>query len=293
MEMSKQAAAHWYQIDMGDGPHNLQGMTPYALTYQSTLVLTILIGSLMSHSAITTKGKPYIDAANYLRQSGSNVPFMLTETAGQIGGGAPDLGPTFGSTLWSVDWQMYCMSQGIARIAATMRPNAAHSLWIPIDDLEVQNHTGQAVRAPYYAQPFIADFIGTSKPGPNVIEQDMKDDHFTAYAAYEGNKLTRIALVDLLKWSPPNGTRPQRNVSISVNNGQKVRVARLAAEHGAYSGGVDFDGKNITYAGQQWSKKIDNGKGHPDQQAFETPDVKQGVLMVKMMASEAVIVHLD
>lgn len=218
---------------------------------------------------------------------------MLTETAGQIGGSAPDLGPTFGSTLWSVDWQLYCMSRSIARIAATMRPNAPHSLWIPDANVTAQGQRGQAVRAPYYAQVFVADFVGSSTTGASVLEWEGQEDRFTAYAAYEAGRLVRIGLVDLSEWSPSNGTRPARSVSIPVGRGQSVRVARLAAEQGAYSGGIDFNGMNITYAGQQWSKKVDDGVGHPLKPVFETPGVEGGAVSVELRASEAVIVHLD
>ena len=59
--------------------------------------------------------------------------------------------------------------------------------------------------------------------------------------------------------------------------------------------GYDIGGSdaNVTWAGEQWSYKIDNGKGHfPHGKQEETVQVKKGVAEVKVPDSEAVIVWI-
>lgn len=143
------------------------------------------------------------------------------------------------------------------------------------------------MRAPYYAQPYIADFIGKSGK-TKVTNQDLQSDHLTAYAAYDGGKLSRIALVNMNSWNGTNQTtRPEQAFNVHVGSGsQSVAVERLTAPTGAHAQ------NNLTWAGQQWTYEsmgvgVIVNKNHTEQ-----VPVKNGIAAVNVSASEAVMVSL-
>ena len=186
------------------------------------------------------------------------------------------------------------MSQGVARVDGTGRPAANHSLFVPVAG--IPGSPGPQVRGPYYAQLFAADFIGKTNGATGVANLDLKSDFLTAYAAYTADKkLARVALTNLHEWNASGGaTRPAQAFAVKVPAGTaSVRVGRLTAQAGAEAGGFDNNGQNITWAGQQWSYKVDDGKGHPNAASTETVAVANGVAVVSVKASEAVIVYIQ
>lgn len=251
----------------------------------------------MNHSAIVEKGIPYVAGIQYLKANHPDIIYALTETAAVESQSytTPDFGDVFGTALWSVDWQMYCMTQGVARISAGMRPQSNHSLWVPVPGVTGPTSQPQ-VGAPFYAQPYVADFVGNAAASTTVVEQDLNDPMLTAYAAYEGSKLVRIAIVNLVAWSEGmnQGSRPATTIQIPVpKTVTKTQLARLTAADGAYSRGIDVNGQAITYAGQYWSKTHGNGVTQGSA-TFENPSVgSNGVVTVTVNASEAVILHLS
>ena len=182
------------------------------------------------------------------------------------------------------------MAQGVARIDGTQRPAALHSLFVPVNG--IPDNPGPSVRAPFYAQPFIADFI---KSTTGVVEMGLNSDFLTAYAAYNANGLARVALVNLHEWNAGDNTqRGNQTFVLKVPTSTKnVTVGRLTAAAGAEAGGFDNGGQNITYAGQQWSYSVDNGKGHPSAASTTKVQVSNGVATVSVKDSEAVVVYVQ
>lgn len=214
----------------------------------------------MNHTEIKAKFHNHEKSLSYLNSYGK-IPYILSETGSSLSGGLK-LSGVFGGCLWSVDFQLYAMSRGVARVASTQRPVSKHSLWTPLACLP--GVPGPSVRPLFYAQPFIADLLGKSGK-TDVVEMDLQSDVFTAYGAYEGDTLARIALINMRQWHEGGGKQPG-NHTFSVNvpgNATTVTVQALHADAGSEALGFDLNSnQNITWAGYQWSYSVDNGKGH-------------------------------
>lgn len=235
----------------------------------------------MNHQAIIDRFENYTRSINYTRQQ--NLSYVLSEVGNSLEGKANlTFQAVLGSALWSVDFQMYAMTLGVERVNMAMKPIGGFSLWLPH---ETDGYL-PAVRAPYYAQPYIADFMG--KTGAQVLNQDLKSKRLSAYAAYDQGRLARIALVNLNLW---NGTdqseRPVQTFNVQANVDQNcVQVRRLTAPTGAYANDT------ITWAGQQWTYESNGMSVTTNQTLSEPVPVQNGVAQVDVAASEAVMVML-
>ncbi|KAJ5259231.1 hypothetical protein N7478_012212 [Penicillium angulare] len=275
----KLAAWHWYQLS-----------TDYTTSEE-------LQTYLMNHTAITTHFEPLKSQIAYLKKNDSSISFVLSETGSgtqssiEIQGG-------FGAALWCIDFQLYSLSQGVSRVDATHRPAAFHSYWVPDDSAGTIN-PGPQVRAVWYALPFIADFLGQS-PG-KVSEIDLQSDTLAAYAIYNSssNDVSRLAIINLQTWVNGDGSgssRGSENVSVPVPSGvSSVYVRRLQSAAGAFAMGFDYAGpaENVTWAGEQWSYSIDQGKGHRVEGVSEkeTYSVSDGVFEIQIQDSEALSIE--
>lgn len=263
------------------------------ITYYDILIeflTNIGIQQIMNHTAIKQKFRNHEKSLAYLNSHGK-VPYVLSETGSSLSGGL-DLSGVFGDCLWSVDFQLYAMSNGVARVASTQRPVSKHGLWTPLAGLP--GVPGPSVRPLFYAQAFIADFLGKSGK-TNVVEMNLQSDVFTAYAAYEESTLARIALVNMRQWHESGGKqRGNHTFSVKVpGNAAQVTVQELHADAGSEALGFDLDPKqNITWAGYQWSYGVDNGKGHQVGSPGTNVQVRNGVATVEVLNTEAVILHI-
>lgn len=257
----------------------------------------IAVGLMTNHSAITERFKVY--APNLKASQSKNIPYAIDEDAAVLGGAPITFAGGFGFTLWSVDFNLVAMSRGVARVSnLAARPSADRAFWCP-DNSGGPNSPGPQVRAPYPAAIFVADFIG--KGNVAVTEIDTKRDLLSAYAAYDSGskKLQRVALVNMRLY---NGTktdkRGKETFKVQVGKGiQSVKVQRLHAERGVGAMGYDFGGSNsnVSWAGEQWSHSLDQGKGHYTTGKVEESTVKvtNGVASVDVPDSEAVMVFVQ
>ncbi|GAB1312749.1 Glycoside hydrolase family 79 protein [Madurella fahalii] len=242
---------------------------------------------LLNHTALRRKLGNYSASIQYTRNT-AGAKFILSETGGPLGV-TDDVQTFFANTLWSVNFQLYAMSLGVSRVSLVQRPEARRSLWIPAAGLAVP---GPRVQAPYYSLPFVADFIGKTVSGDRgVVNVDLGSPFLSAYVMFEGTTLARIAVVNLREYA---GEGARNAVKIRLENlgsvGQ-VQVGRLHAAAGTAAGGFDVNGKNITWAGQQWSYQVDRGNGHGTVQRKTLP-VAGGVVEVVIPDTEAVIVYV-
>ncbi|KAK7984704.1 glycoside hydrolase family 79 protein [Apiospora saccharicola] len=172
-----------------------------------------------------------------------------------------------------------------------------------VDDADKQNANG----------PFsVLDKDSEGEVAVHEIDLDTAaNPYLSAYAAYSGasshgnngNKLQRVALINMRLY---NGTaaaeqgtkRGSETFRIPVGSGvDEVEVRRLHADLGAAAMGFDHSGPehNATWAGEQWSKKVDDGRGHFTHGAAEEVQkvrVRDGVAVVEVPDSEAVMVSV-
>jgi hypothetical protein len=255
----------------------------------------------MNHTAITSRFIGYEESINYVRRHNSSVQYVLSETGTAIGNPGPPIWycDAFGSALWSVDFNLAAMVRHVSRVDDSGRPAAAHSSWVP--DNSSSSNPGPSVRAPWAVDPMIVDFIGTT---PHLVVElgiPGSPQVMSAYAGYLASTgtLDRVALVNMHPWKLSSGTpREVRAFDLFIGSGKsQVRVQRLHADQGEEALGYDLGGPqgNVTWAGEQWTYKLDKGKGHfpLGKTQEETVKVSGGVAKILVPDSEAVIVWID
>jgi hypothetical protein len=229
----------------------------------------------------------------FLKSKYPNIPYLLSETGPSLAGlSVTAYLNAFAYTLFYIDFMLYGMTVGVARIDGTQRPANTHSHWVPASG-KLTGNPGNEVRASYYAWPYVADFLGNTNSRVGVVELDIGEekDQRSAYAIYEDNKLARVALLNLKVWMADNG-RERGNVTFEINGADatNVKVARLMAKDGVSARGYDYDGTNITWAGERWAYKIDKGNGHIVEEGWKQLDATtSGKIRVDVMDSEAVM----
>ncbi|KXX78631.1 Beta-glucuronidase [Madurella mycetomatis] len=243
---------------------------------------------LLNHTALRRKLGNYSTSIQYTRNT-AGAKFIISEAGGPLGV-TDDVQTFFANTLWAVNFQLYAMSLGVSRATLVQRPEARRSLWIPTAGLAVP---GPRVQAPYYALPFVADFIGKTVSGTRgVTNIDLGSPFISAYTMFEGTALARIAVVNLREYAG-EGTRNAVKIRLeNLGNIDQVQVGRLHAAAGTAAGGFDVNGRNITWAGQEWSYQVDRGNGHGTEQRTTLP-VAGGVVEVVIPDTEAVIELMD
>ena len=285
LQRTKYVAQHYYQA-----PNNLPA---YGVAEIQSL--------LMNHSAITGKlQEGYIQTLQSVQVSQPNVSYIISESGSSLIGPPLEFQDAFGATLWWVDYNLYAMSIGVKRIDASARPAAPHSFWVPDTSANApgpEQDIGPQVRAPYYAIPMLAEFIG--KSSGSVVEL-LGEDTSTTYAIYDQStgKLSRVALVNLNYWSADSGLdRGATTFGVHVDVGAEwLIVKHLHADAGAHAQGYDVQGQDglITWAGETWSYVLDNGKGSTanDTLIGDIVTVCNGMAVITVPDSEAVLVYM-
>lgn len=263
-------AHHYYQTD-GGGAEDLET-------------------GLMSHSAITGHLDLFKPAIDWLKANKPGIPYILSEIGNS-------LNPThdysyqavLGSALWQVDLQLYSLSIGIARFNFQQIMHSGFDLWLP----QASADSLPQVFASFYAQPFVADFVGatgTAQVAAVDVAGGDADGNLAAYVAFEDGAPARLALVNLAYWNSSSSTaaRAAANVSVSVPAGVTgVTVDKLSSPLGA---GASAD--SITYAGSQWTYESLGLEVTGVREDSETLTVADGLVYVSVNQSSAVLVHL-
>jgi hypothetical protein len=266
------------------------------------LSISIKTDFLMSHADIVSHLQPYLKVVDWIKKKQKPYPLVLSEVGSAIGGSPVSFGGGFGAAIWAVDFHLASMTRGVQRICNTMGPDSTHSFWLPTET--GHQTTGPAVQGIFPSAAFIVDFVGKNDTLGTVSNLTSNARYLSAYAAYglDSNKPMRIALINLREWhesDTPAVSTPRGfyNVTLSVSDSAKsVTVKRMQSEKGSLARGFDQGGhgENVTWAGEQWSYKVDNGKGHfvsgPQE---ESMDVDQGRVHIFVHDTEAVIVFLS
>lgn len=163
--------------------------------------------------------------------------------------------------------------------------NFPFSLWRPY-----YNNTAGAVLPAFYGQLFTAEFRGPER-NLSVVNFDSGLAHLSAYAAYNGEKLARVALVNLELWDGHHSRPSSRNhtyIALDIPAGmEKVTVKKLTSNFGGTARETD----QITWGGMSWTYQ-NEGKAESITNGLEELTVKGGVGNLKLAASEAAIIFL-
>ncbi|KAI0150074.1 glycoside hydrolase family 79 protein [Hypoxylon sp. NC0597] len=227
---------------------------------------------------------------SWLKKNHPKIPFILNEVGNSLfKTNSYEFQARLGSALWQVDFYLYSMAIGIARINYQQIMHAGYDLWLPIASA---GHEAQ-VFSNFYSQPFVADFIGSSgktKVAKLDISGKNAPANLHAYAAYEDDVAKRIAIANLDYWikTPSGVDRPSVTLDLLVPKGvESVKVYHLSSPLGA---GAAAD--TITYGGSQWTYKSLGKEVKNVRKDTETIAVKNGAASVKVRSSEAVLVWL-
>ncbi|KAB2568682.1 Beta-glucuronidase [Lasiodiplodia theobromae] len=243
---------------------------------------------LLTHSTTVSRIQDQF-GANIAFAKNKRIPFILGEVGSAIGGDDDttntDLYGTLGAALWTLDFLLYGMSIGIARVSMQLGTNFRMSAWQPVDDKRPK-----AVHGNYYGLIAGAAFVG-GDGDLQVRPLDAVDGHpdIVGYAGYHGGKLPKIAVLNLDVWNGGTADRPAKGVALDQlgDDVNEVRVSRLTAPLGATAD------TGITWAGKRWTAE-NNGTEYADGEKPVTIGVQDGAPArnVVVKASEAVMVEI-
>lgn len=187
------------------------------------------------------------------------------------------------TALWHVDYFLYCMSIGVDRIHMQQIVAPGFNMWEPV----VSRWGPAVVRANYYSQPFVGDFI--SRTPPRVLNIPIPgQDVLSAYAGYVGGRLSKVVFVNMNLWSARRGTvRPTGKFNLAGLPGDVkfARIHYLTAKEGAEANNT------LTYKGLRWTYGS-GGLGFKVLNDSLRVDVRDGKLAVPVDASSAALVEL-
>lgn len=264
-------AHHYYQTDGGSA--------------------ATLAAGLMTHSSITARLDLLKPAIAWLKANKPDIDYIFSEIGNS-------LNPThdyayqavLGSALWQVDFQLYALAIGVQRFNFQQIMHSGFDLWLP------QASAGAApqVFANFYAQPFVADLVGSS--GTAQVAQlaiaDEATGNWAAYAAFEsGGAPARLAILNLNYWNSSSSTvaRASQTITVAVPDGVlSVTVDVLSSPEGA---GASAD--SITYAGSQWTYESLGLEVAGVRNDSQTLSVEDGTVDITVYQSSAVLVHLS
>ncbi|RWA05185.1 hypothetical protein EKO27_g9921 [Xylaria grammica] len=199
-----------------------------------------------------------------------------------------------GSALWQVDYYLYSMVIGIARINYQQIMHAGYDLWLPVASAGLPAQ----VFSNYYSQPFLADFIVFYRTNPfagdsgktRVSQLSVDASNVAAYVAYDDGALKRIAAVNMNYWNQTSSTGTRGSVTLDFkvpDDVTEVTVYHLNSPAGA---GAAAD--SITYGGSQWTYESLGKEVKNVRRDTETVAVSDGSASVTIASSEAVLIWL-
>lgn len=249
-----------------------------------------LATGLMNHAAIAARLDVFRDDLAFLAERTTKIPYVLSEVGSSAlsGGAARDPGyqATLGAALWQVDAQLYGLSLGISRFHLQQDLRGTFDLWLPA----ASGNLSAQVFAGYYAQPFVADFVGAA--GTVQVANVPLEPNVSAYVAYEAGTPKRLAVVNLQYWS-----KCRRSQGAAVRHAQRVRlqappgVAKVRVVHLTSPQGASARAKTVTYAGSQWTWESRGREVKGVRDDGDVLRVEGGVVDIPVKASEAVMVH--
>lgn len=227
----------------------------------------------------------------------TQLPIVLNEANSLTANtyGPPGLLGTFGSSLWTLDYMLYCASIGISRVHMQLGNDFRYSSWQPV----TTPNTSISTLPPYYGNIATAAMLGNITSGvPTIVAIDLDSALDSAYAAYVNGALKRIAVTNLREWNSSatnnvsfaaqGSTRPSRSYTFALPvQVADVKVQRLAANGSDARTGITWDGWSYDY-------ELDEGKGvrMANVTVGETIAVENGRVKVELEDSSAAVLNL-
>ncbi|GAW11432.1 hypothetical protein ANO14919_007780 [Xylariales sp. No.14919] len=271
----KEVAGHYYQGNAGT-----------AATLGSILMnLTLTHGNL----------DDFRGRIDWLRANQPEISFVLSEVGNSLQPkNTYEYQARLGSALWQVDYYLYSMVIGIARINYQQIMHAGYDLWLPVASAGLPAQ----VFSNYYSQPFLADFIAFYRTNPfagdsgktRVSQLSVDASNVAAYVAYDDGAPKRIAAVNMNYWNQTSSTEARGSVTLDFevpDDVTEVTVYHLNSPAGA---GAAAD--SITYGGSQWTYESLGKEVKNVRQDTETIAVSDGSASVTVASSEAVLIWL-
>lgn len=230
------------------------------------------------------------DHIEYLKANHPQIPYILNEIGNSLDAShSYEYQNRLGSSLWAVDFYLYCLSIGVARFNYQQIMHAGYDLWLPI----ASNGLPAQVFANYYSHPFLADFVGRSGK-TRVAKLDVSNSeaapNLAAYAAFDDGPAKRIAIANLDYWNRTSSGTPRPDAVVRLRVPREVRWVKVT--HLTSPDGAGAAADTITYAGSQWTYESSGEEKKGVRDDTEIIFVRFGVAEIKVASSEAVIVYL-
>ena len=248
---------------------------------------------LLNHTAISSHLDYFRPFIQYLQSSTSAndapIPFIIGEVGNSLNRTHDyNYQASLAAALWAVDFALYSASIGVSRIYWQQIMHSGFDLWLPIDSAGIQAQTFST----FYGVLFGAEFIGTSG-ATRVAQLQLVNApaNVVAYAAYDNDVLTRVAVVNLREWSGSNNTgRGQQQVALSgLGSCPQATVRVLSSPNGAVA-----LADSITFGGSQWTYASGGEEeANVDPRGSGIVDLTDGVVTLIVADSSALLVVLD
>ncbi|KAG4221887.1 hypothetical protein PC116_g29637, partial [Phytophthora cactorum] len=152
----------------------------------------------------------------WLKKNRPEIPFIFNEVGNSLfRTNSYEFQARLGSALWQVDFYLYSMAIGVARINYQQIMHAGYDLWLPVASA---GHEAQ-VFSNFYSQPFVADFIGSSgktRVAKLEVSGDNAPEDLAVYAAFEDSKAKRIAITNLDYWNKTSSGFERPSVTLDL-----------------------------------------------------------------------------
>ncbi|KAI0426042.1 hypothetical protein F5Y09DRAFT_346081 [Xylaria sp. FL1042] len=263
----KEVAGHYYQGNAGT----------------AATLGTVLMNLTLTHANLDA----FRVRIDWLRANQPEISFVLSEVGNSLQPtNTYEYQARLGSALWQVDFYLYSMVIGVARINYQQIMHAGYNLWLPVASAGLPAQ----VFSNYYSQPFLADFIGKTQ----VSQLSVPTSNVAAYAAYEDGTPKRIAAINMNYWNATSSTGSRGSVTLdfAIPDDEDIHIAQVTVYHLNSPAGAGAAADSITYGGSQWTYDSLGKEVRGVRNDTEIVAVVGGVASVTVASSEAVLVCL-
>jgi Glycosyl hydrolase family 79 C-terminal beta domain len=224
----------------------------------------------------------------------TSIPYILGEANSLYNEGTPGLSDSFGAALWNVDFGLYCAATGIQRVHMHQGLDYRYAAWQPRTTANATIGT----KPPYYGNIMVARMLGNLTAGQvRIANLPQSNETISAYAAYLGSTLQRIAVIQMREYNYTHGTRGNETFQFQfplTHGVKRITVERLMANGSDAITGISYNGTSYNYDLSKGSGNV----GKPYQLANMTrgtPELltilSNGTLFVPVPWSSAAILN--
>ncbi|KAJ8495443.1 hypothetical protein ONZ51_g1729 [Trametes cubensis] len=221
-------------------------------------------------SKANVRGNLTVFEADIAATQAKGLLYILGETNSIACHGAPGVSNTAGAALWAIDYTLQAATLGIK---------------------ETYFHEGVGYKynfPSYYAGLLINTFIGSTKTS-QIVELSVDDSNVSGYAAFEQDKLVRVAFINLNAWLlSSTGDRPSVHIDLDFAQGATADIDAFWHKGSATARRIIIDHAddtaNLTWAGQSY----ETPDAHPaGRLVLEHVSLSEGI---DLRATEAVLI---